>query len=70
MRNTLDGTKAPKCDIAIGPFLKLGFDDRDRRCDSREILVVDAKLSSKLPHSFDWVEIRTVWREVIKAKCA
>ena len=31
-------------------------------------MVVDAKLSSKLPHSFDWVEIGTVWREVIKAK--
>ena len=29
---------------------------------------MDAKLSSKFPHSFDWVEIRTVWREVIKAK--
>ena len=29
---------------------------------------MDAKLSSKLPHSFDWVEIRTVWWEVIKAK--
>ena len=29
---------------------------------------MDAKLSSKLPHSFDWVEIGTVWWEVIKAK--
>jgi len=29
---------------------------------------MDAKLSSKLPHPFDWVEIGTVWWEVIKAK--
>jgi hypothetical protein len=31
-------------------------------------LVVDAKLSSELPHSFDGIEIGTVWQEVIKAK--
>jgi len=29
---------------------------------------VDAKLSSELPHSFNGIEIGTVWREVIKAK--
>ena len=38
------------------------------RCEAREILVVDAKLSGELPYSFYGVEIGAVWWEVIKAK--
>ena len=31
-------------------------------------MVVDAKLSGELPHSFYGIEIGAVWREVIKPK--
>ena len=68
MRNLLERTKAPERGIAGCPFAKLGFDSRDHRCEAREILVVDAKLSGELPYSFYGVEIGAVWWEVIKAK--
>ena len=68
MRNNLERTKAPKRGIAVCPFAKLGFDSRNHRCEAREILVVDAKLSGELPYSFYGVEIGAVWWEVIKAK--
>src|SRR5258707_2465675 len=45
-----------------------GFHCRDHRCDAREILVMDAKLSGELPHSFYGIEIGAVWREGIKPK--
>jgi hypothetical protein len=50
------------------PFGKLVFNGRGYRCDTREILVVNAKLSSELPYSFYGVEIGAVWWEVIKAE--
>ena len=67
-REIIRWNRAPKCGVAVCPFGELGFDSRAHRCDIREILVVSAKLSSELPHSFYGVEIGAVWWEVIKTK--